>query len=241
MTAGGNPWSDPATPTEPGAPYGGAPYGGAPYGGPPYGGPPPTAPPPPGHPQYGHPQYGYGQPYGYPPYPPWPAGAPSPWAPAGPRRPGQVVASAVLAFVQAALVVLASLYVWFFASVAGFAVSGGRGGYSSDTVRAMATEGPPLAVVQLLSTVVLVATGILALSRRTRGVWLGLVIGHALQLLIAGYWAVRLSALLGDLAGPSSAGALGTMTLFFAVAPIVGLGLLLIGPGRHWFDGTAQR
>jgi hypothetical protein len=234
MTAGGSPWSDPATPTEPGAPYSGVPYGG----------PPPTAPPvspPYGYQPYGYQPYGNAQPYGYPPYAPWPPGAQPPWAAAGPRRPGQVVASAVLAFVQAGLVLLASLYVWFFASVAGFAVSDGRGGYSSDTIRAMATEGPPLAVVQLLSTVVLVATGILALSRRTRGVWLGLVVGHVLQLLIAGYWAVRLSALLGDLAGPSSGGALGTMTLFFAVAPLVGLGLLLAGPGRHWFDGTAQR
>jgi hypothetical protein len=230
VTAGGNPWSDPATPTQPGAPYAG---------------PPPTAPPVP--PPYGYQPYGYGppyghaQPYGYPPYAPWPPGAPSPWAAAGPRRPGQVVASAVLAFVQAGLVLLASLYVWFFASVAGFAVSGGRGGYSSDTVRAMATEGPPLAVIQLLSTVVLVAAGVLALSRRTRAVWIGLIGAHAVQLLIAGYWAVRLSTLLGNLAGPSSSGALGTMTLFFAVGPLVGLGLLLVGPGRHWFDGTAER
>jgi hypothetical protein len=142
--------------------------------------------------------------------------------------------------VQAALVLLASLYVWFFASVAGFAVSGGRGGYSSDTIRAMATEGPPLALVQLLSAVALVVPGVLVLNRRTRAARIGLIAAHGVQLLLAGYWTVRLSALLGSLAGPTADGAFLTLPLFFAVAPVVGLGLLLAGRGRRWFDGTGQ-
>jgi hypothetical protein len=227
VTVGGNPWADPATPTEPGAPYGG---------------PPPTAPPaPPPYGSHGYPApYGYPQPYGAPPYEPWPPGAQPAWAAPGPRRAGPVVGAAVLAFVQAGLVLLASLYVWFFASVAGFAVSGGRAGYSSDTIRAMAAEGPTLALVQLLSAVALVVTGILAVNRRTPAVRMGLIAAHAAQLVLAVYWMFRLSTLLGDLTGGTSGGRFVTLTLFFAVAPAVGLGLLLAGPGRRWFDGTAS-
>ena len=181
----------------------------------------------------------YGYPYGAPPYAPWPQGAPPPWARPGPQRPGQVVGSAVLAFVQAAMVLLSSLYVWFFASLAGLAVSGGRGDFSSDTIRAMATEGPAVAVVQLLSVVVLIVSGVLALNRRSRAIRIGLIAAHAVQLVLAGYWMVRLSALLGDLTGFGTGGRFAVLTLFFAVAPAVGLGLLLVGSGRRWFDGTA--
>ena len=52
----------------------------------------------------------------------------------GPAGPGQVVGSAVLAFVQAALVLFASLYVWFAVSLIGFA-AGQAPGSSSRTRR----------------------------------------------------------------------------------------------------------
>ena len=105
MTPAPNPWSDPSTPTQPGSPYLG---------------PPPTAP---------HP-YGYPSPYGgYPGY-----GYPGSWAPVPPRppqRPGQVITTAVLAFVQAGVVLFASLYLWFIASVVDLAADGDRSSCSS--------------------------------------------------------------------------------------------------------------
>ena len=216
----GNPWADPSTPTE---------------SGPPYAGPPATVP-------HSTPPAGYGYPYGPPAYG-YPYGYPAPWGPfppAAPRRPGQVTTSAVLAFVQAALVLLSSLYVWFFASVADLATTGVRGAYSSATVRALATEGSTLAIVQLVSAVALVVGGILALTRRTRAARLALIAAHAVQVLLAGYWTVRLLELAGDLPGSGPAGSLVAFTAFFAAGPTVGVGLLLAGAGRRWFDGTTR-
>jgi hypothetical protein len=236
-SGGGNPWADPATPTQAGPPYAGPPPTSAPYPGP-YG-------------SYGYGSSGYGQPYGYAPppydrpqpyyqpYAPWPPGARAPWA-QGPERPGPVIAAAVLAFVQATVVLIVSLYLWFFASVADLATGGMAGAYSSTTIRALATEGSTLALLQLLSAVLLVVAGILALNRRTRAAWLRLITAHAVQLLLAGYWTVRLMMLLGDLPGDDPQSAFLTLTLFFAAGPAVAVGLLLVGSGRRWFDGTAQ-
>jgi hypothetical protein len=207
-------------PTRPGAPYAGppptAPYGGGPYGWPP-------------------------QPYGYvPPYAAWPQG-PQPWAPASaPQRPATVVAAGVLAFVQAGIVLIASLYVWFFASVADLATTGMDGAYSSATIRALATEGSVLAIVQLVSAVALVVSGVLTLTRRSRAVWPASIAAHAVQLLLAGYWTVRLLVLAGELDGPGPAGPLVAFAAFFAAGPAVGVGLLLRGSGRRWFDGTPR-
>jgi hypothetical protein len=214
----GNPWADPSTPTEPGLPYAGPPMTV-----------PPTAPPP-----------GYGYPYGPPAYGP-PSGYPPPWGPyppAGARRPGQVITSAVLAFVQAALVLLSSVYVWFFASIADMAAQEDPA-FSSETARALYTEGTVLTAVQLASAVLLVVAGILALHRRSRGAWLLLVAGHVIQVVLAGYWAVRLIMLFADVPGPEPSGTFASFTLFFAAAPLVGIGLVVVGPGRRWFGGTA--
>ncbi|TFV64268.1 hypothetical protein E4P40_27095, partial [Blastococcus sp. CT_GayMR20] len=143
-----NPWADPSTPTEPG---------------PPYSGPPGTTPPPSygspyGPPVYGPPAYGAG-PYGSP-YPPQPYGYPAQWyAPPPPRRPGQLITAAVLAFVQSAMVLIASLYVWFFASLADFVVQESQGGFSPATADALATEGTVVAIVQLVSCALLVGAG----------------------------------------------------------------------------------
>ncbi|MCV2491696.1 hypothetical protein OF117_20320 [Geodermatophilus sp. YIM 151500] len=231
----GDPWADPATVTEPG---------------PPYTGPPPTAPPPHPYAGWGRPAAALGPPYGpaWEPVPGWP-GWTTPRRPAAPSRPGRLVAAAVLAFVQAGLVLLASLYVWFFASLAELAVSGAPG-YSSARTTALASEGTVLAAVQLVSVVPLVAGGVLVLQRRARPVrlgrwtvrlgpraaWRALVAGLGGQVALALYWAVRLVGLAGDGLG----GLLLVGAGLFAAAPLVALGLLASGEVRRWSRGGAR-
>ena len=235
MTSGRSPWADPDTPTEPG---------------PPYMGPPVTAPP--AQPPYAFgpsgPPYGAPSPYGWPPATPYgggyPAGQiwPTAWAPGPPpvpRKPGQVITSGVLAFAQAALVLLASLYVWFAASLIGFAAGQAPGTTPSDTAQGIATEANTLAVVGLVSAVLLIVGGVAGLIRRSRAAWVLLVAAHAVQVVLAGYWAIRMYSVLGDVPGTLNEGAFASFALFFAAAPLVGLGLVLLGPGRAWFDGTA--
>ncbi|MGY2064039.1 hypothetical protein [Blastococcus sp. SYSU DS0619] len=228
MSAPRDPWSDPSTPTEQGPAYTGPPPTTPPYG---YGAPGPYGPPP----------WGYGPPppYGYPaPYPGAPyAGAPYPGGPRPDRRPGQVIGAAVLTFVQALLVLIASLYVWFFASLAELAIEESPTAAPTQAYE-FAREGNLLSIVQLVSVVLLVAAGILALARRTRVAWLVLLAAHAGQLLLTVYWWAKL----GDLMGPAAAGqdlggVVAAFSLFFAAAPLVALGLVLLGPGRHWFTG----
>jgi hypothetical protein len=227
-----NPWADPSTPTEPGAPY----------SGPPGTSPPPQYGSPYGPPVYGPPVYGAG-PYGAPPYgPPYqpgPYGYPAPWfPPQPPRRPAQLITAAVLAFVQGAMVLIASLYVWFFASIADFVVQESQGGFSPASADALATEGTVVAIVQLVSFVLLVAGGIRALNARTQGAWWLLVAAHVVQVLLSVYWAVRLTMLLdgaGDGGGP-----LLVFTAFFAAGPVVALGLLVTPSVRGWFAPTSQ-
>jgi hypothetical protein len=234
-----NPWADPATPTEPGLPYAGPPATGPPppvqpYGFTPYG--------PPGYPQpYGPPVYGavYPPPYGYPA----PYGRPAPWAPGpppGPRRPGQVIASAVIAFAQACFVLVASLYVWFAVSLIGVASSQAPTLDASDTARSLAAEGNVLIVVGLLSALLLVVGGVAGLSRRSALAWWLLVAAHGAQVLLAAYWWIRLYTVLGDVPGTLPEGAFASYALVFAVAPLVGLGLIVFPPGRGWFDGTPR-
>jgi hypothetical protein len=142
--------------------------------------------------------------------------------------------------VQSAVVLLASLYVWFLASVADLATAQAGAANTSRTVQALATEGTVLAVVQLVSAVVLVVGGVAALNRRSRLAWLLLVAAHAVQVVLAVYWTVRLLAVLGDVAGPGAEAGFAAFTLFFAAAPLAGLGLVLVGPGRRWFGGGPQ-
>jgi hypothetical protein len=185
---------------------------------------------------------GHGAP-GYPPtgYPPVGYGYPAPWpaVPRGPRRSGPVIASAVIAFVQAALVLIASLYVWFFASIVTVATSEVPGTFDAATAQGLATEGTVLAAVQVLSAVLLVTAGVLALNRRSRGTWRLLVAAHAVQVVLSVYWLVRLLALAGDVSGPDTGGVLVTLTVFFAAGPLVGLGLVVLGAGRRWFEDGA--
>ena len=114
----------------------------------------------------------------------------------------------MLAFVQAGLVLIASLYVWFFASVADLAVQGTAGVFAPGPVDALATEGTALAIVQLVSFVLLVAGGIRALNARTRTAWRLLSSSHAVQVVLSLYWAVRLSMIFDDVPGPDGEGPL---------------------------------
>ncbi|SDM38927.1 hypothetical protein SAMN05660642_02373 [Geodermatophilus siccatus] len=204
-----SPWSDPATETEPGAPYAG---------------PPPTT-----------------MPYWTPAAPhavPWPQPWPQPWppAPARPQRPGQVIAAAVLAFVQAAGVALATAYLQLLGAV--FSMAAGEPGFPADGA-ALAAEAGVLSLVQLASVVLLLTAGVLGLaSRRPVARWT-LVAAFSLQLSLAAYWAARLLAVLDQ-----GAGVLAALVLGFAAAPAVALGLAVGRPARAWFrsspdEGTA--
>ena len=211
---GGSPWADPATQTQPGSPYLG---------------PPPTMPAP-------YQPYGYPPAYGYPGY-----GYPGPWGPVPPRRPqrpGTVITSAVLAFVQAGIVLIASLYVWFFASVIDVLAEDNPAVFGSSRMESLATEVTVLAILQLLSVVLLIAAGIRVLSARTRAAWLLALAAHAVQIVLAIYWAVRLVTLVNEAPGADSTGALAAVTIVFAASPVVGLGMVAAGSGRRWFESA---
>jgi hypothetical protein len=153
-----------------------------------------------------------------------------------PRRPGQVVAAAVLAFVQAALVLVASLYVYLFASVAGLAAAEAGAGLALPRAEELAREGQVLALVQVFSVVALVVGGVLVLSKAGRAAWTTLLAALAAQVLLALYWAVRLTALADAVPGSGGGGGIAIgLALVFVAAPLTGLGLLVAGPGRRWF------
>jgi hypothetical protein len=208
---GRDPWADPTTPTQQG---------------PPYAGPPPTAPQPWAPAPYGAPS-GYGWAPGFPGYPP-----PGVWASPRPSRPGQVIAAAVLAFVQAAVALIGTLYTYMLSALVG--LSAGQGSVAQPGLAGLASEGTTLAVVQVLSVVPLVVGGFLVLNRRSPAAWRTLVAALVVQVLIALYWALRLSGAVGD-AFDADAAPLAAFTLFFVAAPLVGLGLLAFGAGRRWF------
>jgi hypothetical protein len=201
--------------------------------------------PPTGQPPYGQPPYGqalYGPPvYGPPAYgPPGAYAYPPPWAfpPPRPRRPGQVTGAAVLCFVQAGLVLVATLYVWLLVSVGRLESAALHGPSNGGPLVA---EGTVLAIVQVLSVAALLAAGSLALSRRSRFAWVLVLIAAAVQVALAGYWAVRLPALLSDLPSGAPDNAFAAFTVFFVACPLVTLGLVVFAPGRRWFDGTPRR
>jgi hypothetical protein len=203
--SGQDPWADPTTPTQQG--------------------PPPTAPQPWAPAPYGAPS-GYGWTPG-PAYPP-----PGAWPSPRPSKPGQVIAAAVLAFVQAAVALIGTLYTYMLSALVG--LSAGQGSVALPGLAGLASEGTTLAVVQVLSVVPLVVGGFLVLNRRSLAAWRTLVAALVVQVLIALYWALRLSGAIGD-AFDADAAPLAAFTLFFVAAPLVGLGLLAFGAGRRWF------
>jgi hypothetical protein len=172
--------------------------------------------------------------YGFPPYgyPAWPA------VPRPPRKPGQLVTAAVLAFVQAALVLLSSVYVYFLASL--FDLFAQEAAFPS-AGDGLAVEGSVLASIQVASAGFLVFAGIRALMRRTVWAWRLLVAALAVQVVIAVYWLVRLIEFDRELPGPDSAGPFVVLTFFYAAMPAVALGLTLLGAGKRWFTETVQQ
>ena len=79
----------------------------------------------------------------------------------------------------------------------------------------------------------------MALNSRRRGTLVVLVAAFAVQVVLCVYWAVRLSTLADDIPGSDPTGAFLAFTLVFLAGPAVGLGLVLLGSGRRWFDGVA--
>jgi hypothetical protein len=156
--------------------------------------------------------------------------------PAVPKRPGQVIAAAVLAFVQAAIVLVASIYVVLFSSLVDIAVDADPTAAPPDQVTGLASEGTVLGFVQVASAVLLIIGGVLALNSRRRRALVVLVVSLAVQVLLCIYWAVRLSMLAGEIPGSDPTGAFLAFTLFFVAGPAVGLGLVLLGGARRWFE-----
>jgi magnesium-transporting ATPase (P-type) len=150
-----------------------------------------------------------------------------------------VLAAAVLAFVQSGIVAVATVYVFLFVSIARVAVTEGA---PSTPVTGLVSEGTLLAWLQLVSVVLLVAGGVLALgNRRRRPAWLVLGAAFIAQAVLALYWGIRLATLTtGDVAGPDPAAVFAWLAVVFAAMPVVGLGLIVLGPGRQWFREEPQ-
>jgi hypothetical protein len=141
-----------------------------------------------------------------------------------------VIAAAVLAFVQAAGVALATAYLQLLGTV--FSMAAGEPGFPADGA-ALAAEASVLSLVQLASVVLLLTAGVLGLvSRRPVARWT-MVAAFALQLSLAAYWAARLLSVLDQ-----GAGVLAALVLGFAAAPAVALGLAVGRPARAWFVGS---
>jgi hypothetical protein len=144
----------------------------------------------------------------------------------------------VLSFVQAGLVLFATLYLWMLVSL---------GRLAAQTLHApsgagpMVAEGTVLAIVQVVSVVALLAAGGLTLNRRSRLAWVVVVVASVVQVALAGYWATRLPALLGNLDSGASDNGVAVFAVLFAAAPLVTVGLVVFRPGRSWFDGTPRR
>jgi hypothetical protein len=141
----------------------------------------------------------------------------------------------VLSFVQAGLVTVASLYVLVLAAVAGAALAAEAA--LPVELRQIATEARVLAVLQAVSVVLLVMAGVLALVRRhASSLWL-LVGAQGVQVLLAGYWALRLTSLGHDVPGPDPLAALAAGALVFAAAPVTAAALALTPGARRWLLG----
>jgi lysylphosphatidylglycerol synthetase-like protein (DUF2156 family) len=142
----------------------------------------------------------------------------------------------VLAFVQAALVMVSSLYVVLFSSLIDIAGQADPASAPPAEVANLATEGTVLGIVQVASAVLLIVGGVLALNSRRRRALVLLVVAFAVQVLLCVYWAVRLSVIASDIPGSDPIGVFLAFTLVFLAGPAVGLGLALLGGGRRWFE-----
>lgn len=154
---------------------------------------------------------GYPPPYGYPPY-----GYPMQ---RGPIRPGGATASAVLMFIQAAVVLISTFYVLFFASLAGGVSAAGVSRADS-----LETEFTIIGILQLVSVGLLIFGGVQLLGGSGRIVT---IIACGAQLAFVLYWMIRIGSLpdFGE-----DAAFFFVVPLFYAVLPLVALPLALGRP-----------
>jgi hypothetical protein len=164
---------------------------------------------PPGYGPTGYPPGPY-PPAGYPPqgYPP--GSYPSGGSPFGPVKPGVITAAAVLAFVQAGLLVFGGLV----------SFAGARVLADLD----VSVDGPGLLTVLGILAVVaaglLIAGGVLVHQRKPAL----LIAGSAVSLALSAWWLVLLSQGSAEV----------TLPLVFAVLPIIALCLVLGGAAKNW-------
>ena len=105
-------------------------------------------------------------------------------------------------------------------------------------MESLATEVTVLAIVQLVSVVLLiVACDPRAQRADPARPGCSRPAAHAVQIVLAVYWAVRLVTLMNEAPGARRAsGTLAAVTIVFAAAPVVGLGMVVAGSGRRWFE-----
>jgi hypothetical protein len=210
-----------AHPPHAGPPDAGPPYADQPYPGPPaYGG--PCAWPPgygPGVPQWGT----ASSPWGTAPYQPAPPapGQPQPtwgWVPYAPprrsRRPGPVIAAAVLAFTSAVLVLVGTVYAVAFSALLSLARGPGSG------------MGPGLTLLHLAVAGLLVVAGLRVLARDRR--WL--LAAAAVQLALTVFWVL----VLDDLSPVTLRSSVVVLPLVYGVLAAVAAGLTLLPDVRAW-------
>ncbi len=179
---------------------------------------------------YGHdaPPTGYGpaQPPGYAPNPgyPGPYGYPQYGYPLqqGPVRPGGATASAVLMFIQGGIVLFSTVYVLFFASLAGGVSAAGVS--EADSYE---TEFTIIGILQLVSVGLLIFGGVQLLSGSANGRVLT-ILACVAQLVLVLYWMIRIGTFpdFGDDGGVFFF----VVPLFYAVLPVVALPLALGKP-----------
>jgi hypothetical protein len=183
----------------------------------PYAGPPQWGPPQWGPAQWAPPQWAPpAQQWAPPPYPP-PGGGWAPYPPPGPRRdrrPGPVIAAAVLAFASAVLVLVGTVYALAFSALLSLARGPDAG------------MGAGSALLQLALAALLVVGGLRALSRDLR--WLrGAAAG---QLALSGWWLV----VLGDALPATVSDSVLVLPVVYGALAAVALGLTSLPDARGW-------
>lgn len=176
-------------------------------------------PAPPGYP----PNPDYPPPYGYPPY--------GYQMPRGPVRPGGATAAAVLMFIQAAVVIVSTLYVLIGASALGFA-----GSYGEPSGNSLGTEFTVIGILQLVSAGALIFGGVQLLSGSSRVL---AIVACGVQLVFVVYWMVRI----GTIADFSSDNdpVFFVVPLMYAVLPGVALPLSLNNTAAYIQAKRSQR
>jgi len=188
-------------------------YPAAPAAQPPGYGPGPESPP-----GYSSGPGGYPAPDGYPPY----GSGYGYQMQRGPSRPGSATASAVLMFIQAAVVLFSTFYVLFFASLAGSASAAGVP--EADQYE---TEFTVIGILQLVSVGLLIFGGVQLLGGSATGRVLTIV-ACGIQLAFVVYWMIRIGSLPDfDVDGSTF---FFVVPLMYAVLPLVALPLALGRP-----------